>query len=185
MSNLLEALRQETRDIHTALHENPILKACQENKLSLSEYVHMLTAFYEPWKKIIPSIEHVPIDDLKPLLVHRHQLLYSDLKALNVDEEILAPEETPVLNQDELLGACYVVIGSSMGATQLSQNVKTALGNQPISYLSMSPKEAGWPLLSGFIKSRDTSDFPETSSYAREVFELIQTELSDVGCVKE
>jgi len=178
MHSILNELRQETKDIHLELHKNPILERCQKNKLDLSDYVQMLLAFYQPWKKLMNSLDDVPIADLKPILVKRHQLLYNDLIALSVDERPLAPEKSEKSSPGQLLGMCYVVIGSSMGATQLSQNVKETLGNQPVSYLSMSPKEAGWPLLSKFLSSNETSDYPKASTSARKTFELVETYLS-------
>jgi len=184
MSSILVALRQETKEIHADLHGNPVLKRCQENKLDIDDYIQMLLAFYQPWKELIHSVEQVPISNLQPLLLQRHQLLYNDLIALNVDKIMLASEKTAVLSQDEVLGMCYVVIGSSMGAIQLSQNIKMSLGNQPRSYLSMSPKEAGWPLLSSFLKSTDAKDFPKASITARKVFKSIYEHLSSVSSLR-
>ena len=183
MDSLLVALRQETKDIHLALHKNSTLKRCQENKLDLGEYVQMLLAFYQPWKKLMSSLDDVPIKDLRPVLAKRHQLLYYDLINLNVDEKTLALQKKEQLSQGQLLGIGYVVIGSSMGATGLSQNIKKTLGDQPISYLSMSPKEAGWPLLSSFLKSKEVKDYPKTSTSARNTFKLIQTYLSNLAYI--
>lgn len=178
MQNLLVALRAGTKGIHSALHENKILKRCQENQLVLSEYVGMLLAFYQPWKKLMASIELIPVDNLSPLLIRRHKLLYDDLIALGVDEKELAIYKKEPVSLDDLLGMCYVVIGSSMGASLLSQNIKTSLGNQPVSYLSMSPKQAGWPLLSSYLSSQESIDYPKASETAEETFKLIEAYLS-------
>lgn len=178
MNNLLEALRENTKHIHKALHKNPILKACQEEELKLNGYIQMLTAFYEPWKKILPSIELIPFNSLKPYLVERANLLQNDLKILKVEPSKLEPNKTQITDKGELLGMCYVVIGSSMGAIQLSQNIKASLGDQPVSYLSMSPKEAGWPMLSKYLREQQENDFQNACSAAINAFEQIQLKLS-------
>ena len=181
MPNLLAALREKTKDTHSSLHKNPVLKRCQEEQLDLSTYNQMLLAFYQPWKKLIPKVEQVPINNLKPLLVQRHRLLHNDLTALNTGEENLVLDNTESFTHGELLGMCYVVIGSSMGATLLSQNAQATLGLQPTSYLSMSPKDAGWPILSAFLREKESKDYPKATESASEAFRLIETHLSDVA----
>ena len=84
MESLLDTLRQKTSKLHHALHVHPVLKSCQEGTMSKSEYIHLLKAFYSPWKILIPAIDLVPVEALKPKLRKRATAIQDDLKKLNV-----------------------------------------------------------------------------------------------------
>jgi len=66
-----------------------------------------------------------------------------------------------------------------MGATQLSKNISESLsGRVPISYLSISPKDSGWFLLSSYLKEQQVKNFPLAIEAAKKAFQSIQDQLS-------
>ena len=179
MENLLDALRHETSKLHQTLHVQPLLKSCQEGTMTKEEYIHLLKAFYSPWKFLAIAIDLVPIAVLRPKLKSRMQAIQEDLMKLNVNQSIFKPI-TPKLkpSQKELLGMSYVLIGSSMGASMLSAKIKESLGDVPVSYLSMSPKEAGWPELVSELRRLESKDYALALTAACSTFKLIKDELS-------
>jgi len=182
MSNLLETLRKETRDLHNSIHEHPILLACQESCLNINEYSNMLKAFYLPWQTLLPAVKKVPIDSLQTCLFKRAEAIQSDLKSLNINPNKL--ENSDVLlnpSEDELIGICYVLVGSSMGASILQKKIRKNLKTVPISYLSLSPRESGWPILSSYLKTLVSHDYPKAAYAAQNVFRMIHKELSKVN----
>ena len=81
--DLLAMLRLNTQAYHQALHQHPVLVSCQDNTLDEKRYIHMLKAFYQPWKKLVPGIENLQVPGLQPLLEDRYHALKKDLKCLN------------------------------------------------------------------------------------------------------
>lgn len=179
MKNLLTRLRQETTELHLALHQHPVLQACQKGTMDRAAYIHLLKAFYSPWKILSPAIATVPIPSLRPKLNFRAKAIQHDLVHLKVDKKFFeSTPPQPRLSKEELLGICYVMIGSSMGAGMLSASIKASLGNVPVLYLSMTPKEAGWPELVGSLRTLDAKDYADTAIAAVDTFQLIQDQLS-------
>lgn len=178
MESLLDTLRHETTEIHQTLHKNPILKACQEGTINKRQYIHLLKAFHQPWAILSPAIQAVPIVSLRPKLHLRIQAIQTDLKQLNIHENgATLTAQQDVYTESKLLGMCYVLIGSSMGASILSKNVTTSLSDVPVSYLSMTPKEAGWPELVTTLRNLDSSKYAAASTAAIDTFKLIHTNL--------
>lgn len=179
MESLLDTLRHKTTKLHQALHVHPVLKSCQEGTMSKPEYIHLLKAFYSPWKLLIPAIDLVPLEALKPKLRKRAAAIRDDLKKLKVDQDIFDPIiPNPILTKEALLGICYVLIGSSMGAGMLSAKIKASLNDVPVSYLSMSPKDAGWPELVTELRGLESKGYTSASTAACAAFELIGEELT-------
>lgn len=175
MSNLLDTLRQQTSKKHMALHEHPLLKACQMQKMDTAGYIRLLTAFYSPWKLVLPNLSSVPIEPLRSKLELRGKAIQKDLLELGISTE--HSTETKV-SEGKLLGICYVVIGSSMGAAMLSTSIRNSIGDVPVSYLSMTPKQAGWPELSSSLRLLHKDDYPEAGIGALETFAQIDYQLS-------
>lgn len=179
MEILLDTLRRKTSQLHQGLHGHPVLKSCQEGTLSKSEYVHLLKAFYSPWKLLGPMIDQVPITPLRPKLHSRFQAIKNDLLQLGVnDSTFRSLKPNTKLNKDQLLGICYVLIGSSMGGTMLSEKIRESLGDVPISYMAMTPKEAGWPELVAKLRTFETKDYAGAPVAAHDAFELVGKELT-------
>ncbi len=180
MNDLLSALRQETGEIHHTLHGHPLLKACQEELLDIDGYKRMLSAFFLPWQSLFPSIDMVPIQELKPCLTKRYQALNDDRHALNLHQPSADAtlQGRSSLSEGEILGMCYALVGSSLGASQLQSNIHAALGPVPLSYMSISPKDAGWPILAGYLRKLQPSAYPKASDAAQNVFRQIQEGLS-------
>ncbi|WP_010178196.1 biliverdin-producing heme oxygenase [Aquimarina agarilytica] len=179
MENVLTKLRQETSKIHQELHEDPLLKSCEQGLMNKSEYIQMLKAFYSPWKRISPFIANVPIEALKTKLEHRNQAIRKDLYELNVEPSFLElTTDIQNIDEDILLGISYVLIGSSMGGTILSEKIKSSMGDVPLSYMSMTPKEAGWPELVAQLRVLDAKKHTSITIAAIETFKAIQTELT-------
>ncbi|MFD0992404.1 hypothetical protein [Tenacibaculum geojense] len=179
MESLLNSLRYSTSKVHSAIHNNHILNACQEKKITLNEYKQMLWAFYKPWRDLIPNINKLKIPELKPKLVIRHHKIYDDLIHLNINPSNLVLNNESQLSEKEILGILYVVLGSSMGSKQLATNLKQTLKNIPYTYLAMSPKEAGWDILTNYLKSQTDSDYSVSNKAAITTFKIIDLELSN------
>ncbi len=180
MDNVLQALRLRTKEMHMSLHEHPLLVSCQKGEMNRVEYVQLLKAFYSPWKLITPAISSFPIDSLKENLKQRSEAIRNDLLALEISVDSKDKSKNEDYTPGELLGISYVIIGSSMGASVLSENIKKSLGiNIPVSYLSMSPKLAGWPTLSSALRELKHEDYPKASEAAVKIFKLIDAELTN------
>ena len=181
METLLDKLRRDTTILHQELHKHPLLISCQNGTLKKKEYSQVLRAFYQPYKLLIPVIDEILIDTLIPKLKNRIQAIHSDLEDLEIDHEVAALESPKsALSKDATLGVCYVVIGSSMGAAMLSAKISEAISNVPVTYLSMTPKEAGWPELVSALRSYDAENYPLAADAACHSFKLISDALSIV-----
>ena len=179
MLDLLTALRRATDDAHQALHAHPLLVACLADRLDEGGYRRMLQAFYAPWQTFLPRVGAVPLRALQPGLIHRAQALRADLTTLGIDPPTAEePGHKLPAGEDALLGACYVLVGSSLGATLLRAHVKAALPTAPHAYFSISPREAGWPLLLAHLRTLAARHHPTALPAANGVFQHIQTALS-------
>lgn len=181
METLLDNLRRKTTTLHHALHKHPLLISCQTGTLKKKEYTQVLRAFYQPYKVLMPVIDDIPIDGLIPKLKNRIQAIHSDLETLKVAHEVAALESPKsALSKDAILGVCYVVIGSSMGAAMLSAKISEAISNVPVTYLSMTPKEAGWQELVSALRSYNAENYPLAADAACDSFKLINDALSPI-----
>ena len=175
---LLNALRTETSEVHTALHLHPIMLACQEKRITLSEYHHMLRAFQAPWLMLSSCISEFPIQNLKAFLKTRADTLNNDIEQLETET---APNTTKTTHlsssQDSLLGIAYVLVGSSMGASLLRKCLHAALPDAPMRYMSMTAQESGWPLLATELGELETHTFPGACKAASDTFAFVNQQL--------
>ena len=201
MANLLEALRQHTTDIHQAMHRHPLLEACVAKRLDQQGYRHLLRAFYTPWVAVAPHIATLAIPALKAGLNLRLKALREDLIALGVDIERVDVERvdvkdvelepvavqaaeanapSPIFNTpDQYLGACYVLVGSTLGATTLKECVHHTNSALPLGYLSVTPQQAGWPPLVAHLKAMPAGAHPEVCTAAQQTFQMIYSQLGE------
>lgn len=179
MRTLLEALRAETGPLHQALHHHPVMRACQQGGLDRGGYVRMLRAFDRSWSGLRPQIASVPWAPLRSALQGRARALRDDLEALDGVEAVEADAVVDLVpDPGAWLGESYVLVGSSLGARQLQDSVRGALGaDVPMSYLSMSPRAAGWPRLVARLRSLSAVDYPHACAAACRTFEAIQAAL--------
>ncbi|MBX2809115.1 MAG: biliverdin-producing heme oxygenase [Cellvibrionaceae bacterium] len=184
MSTLLEALRKTTSEQHTAIHHHPLLVSCQKQRLNKKQYSHLLKAFYTPWMMLLSAIDKVPVAALKPRLVQRAQALENDLANLSISISATHTRTKPlIMTERECLGACYVLVGSSLGANILVDSIKASLPTAPISYFSCSPKEAGWPILASHLGSLTPQRRDDACVAAHYFFQIVYAELSEHRCL--
>lgn len=177
MDTLLDHLRLATRSQHQALHQHPLLLACQENRLDIHDYGNILSAFYYPWQLLEPCINKISITDLQICLKERFRLLNNDLQVLGVNKS----HHKPLLcltTADACLGVAYVLVGSSLGARILASHIKTALPNASMYYMSQSATAAGWPLLARHLQKHVANQHPETITMAQNTFNIIEQMLN-------
>lgn len=177
MTDLLNALRVGTRSMHTDLHRHPSMEKIAAGVLTLQEYRHMLLAFYSPWKQIAPAVDLLDAPPLQQCLLARTSRLREDLLALGV---ALGNEKASCspLTKSELWGSTYVMVGASLGATQLSKQIAVILPNAPLAYFSMTPSEAGWPLLKDHLVQMNAALYGEAIVAAQNTFRAIGHQLS-------
>ena len=113
------------------------------SQLSQSEYLKMLIAFLSPWQSLMPFLKQLPEKSLQSCLENKFKALENDIKVLSPNElpeipfiDIKHSNETI----DSVLGYCYVVVGSSLGAQVLSEKVNMALPGAPKAYLFSFPR---------------------------------------------
>lgn len=178
MKSLLEDLREKTTDVHKELHKHPILLSCQQSRITVEEYRHMLKSFYKPWQKLIPNLIKIPQSTFKNLIVNRYNLLKSDLVKLKVENHFINYESDIILNEVQILGYYYVLLGSSMGSKLLKNKIISTLSDVPIEYMANTPQECGWFLLLNDLKNYDANNYKESTFAAIDAFNEIKFELS-------
>ena len=125
---LTDLLRDETRAQHTQLEAvNPLPR-------SKAEYVEQLKKFFgyvEPWERALSQV--LPADD--PIRAGREKTpwLEDDLDFFDIEraqrEQLPRVSELPSLSsRAEILGAVYVLEGSTLGGQIIARHLEEALG---------------------------------------------------------
>lgn len=123
MNTLLEVLKEETTTLHREIEQTAVMKNMFSPHFQQSDYVLLL----HKWHGLTLNIEHhikqrfeeleVILPDIKKRL--KTPLIEADLSALGVNTQKTIQEE-PEMNLYQLLGALYVIEGSSLGAKMIT-----------------------------------------------------------------
>jgi heme oxygenase len=155
----MQKLRQETQSDHEAVEGTSPLML---QSLSIAEYVQCLRGFYgvvAAWEERVPKV--APLW-LQPTLAARQRkhLLQRDLASFGeTQEEAGRPILPEMADLPSLLGAMYVMEGSTLGGQYIARHVETVLhlsegrGN---SYFRGSGSQTGamWKEFCEILKTR-------------------------------
>ncbi|TNE48864.1 MAG: biliverdin-producing heme oxygenase [Deltaproteobacteria bacterium] len=138
--SLMARLRDETRDNHKALEELPFNRWLMEHRLPLPMYVQLLSSY----KVLFEKLERLLVNSSHPFVQAVWQDNMTKVPALSADLEVLSatlgscPEATQSAAEitqsfsDEseggllrLLGALYVLEGSTLGGTIIKKHLAT------------------------------------------------------------
>jgi len=123
---LRDWLRLATAEVHERLHHHPGFAAVQAGTIGLTAYASLLSRLY--------GFYH-PFEAAAQVEPQRTRWLESDLAALGVDalrrEALARCTAFPArLSPDYVLGARYVVEGSSLGGRGMARQVDVLLGSE-------------------------------------------------------
>lgn len=120
---LLDRLRDETRDVHEALHHHPLLAPLISPDLTLRDYRYTLLAFEAFYRGLEPVADSAPVLDWLA-----HDLARQGLSPLSMPGRTL-----PVIaTESQAWGYLYVKHGSTLGGGIISRNLKRVLGLNPL-----------------------------------------------------
>lgn len=155
--SLLPYLRRSTREAHTALEAQPLVRALLDPVISLAGYVQVLRAFatfYQPLERQLSAA----LDDwgTRAPSPYRYQprlpLLRADLADLGVDStpEAAAGSDLPVVvNAETALGVLYVLEGATQGGRVIAPRLRQSLevsGSFGARYFTMYRQLDSWTL---------------------------------------
>ncbi|MEP2641516.1 biliverdin-producing heme oxygenase [Roseobacter sp.] len=152
-----------TDDAHQMLHRHAWISRLIAPSLHLQDYTRLLAAYYQFYL----SVEHAractrSYDTLS--VRGAIAALHADLTALGaVPETSSAPDLSYLDTAPKVLGALYVMHGSSFGARQMRSNIKRVLPDAPRAYFETPTASPIWHHLTtqldatgGTSSTRDT-----------------------------
>ncbi|WP_300030643.1 hypothetical protein [uncultured Roseobacter sp.] len=131
-----------TRDIHDALHKDPVLGKLLEPSVTLDQYQHALGHFLmfysvvEHQRRLMGIWSEYSLSD-------DCAALRCDLRAPRLSQESKLRLETP----SALLGGLYVACGAAFGRSQFRANVEKALPGARHSFVQRRPDKSLWASL--------------------------------------
>ncbi len=185
---LLELLKTRTRTNHERLERDLDISAHLADRDS---YIRLLARFYgwyQPWES---TVRHFPDTSVAAFMSYRFKtdLLRDDLHMLGVDTSIISnlPLASPpkYKSASELLGACYVLEGSTLGAQIISRMIAQKLGfrtGSGSSFYAAYGTSTGerWKEFKQFLELHPgANDVDAVTNSADQTFELIRTWLCE------
>lgn len=133
-----EYLAASTRQVHDALHEDPVLSKLTSPDLTVKEYLAALAAFNAFYFAI--EMERKRFDLFEQFSLHR------ECDALICDLNISRPSQTDIhfASELELLGALYVAHGATFGRNTFRANVLRAVKGKEHHFVSLRPAPDLW-----------------------------------------
>ena len=133
------AIARCDRDAHERMHAHAGFGAAAAGTIEVSDYRRLLVrlyGFHRPFEDIVRSAADVFRIDLDMNARARSSLLLADLQTLGFDPNAAAtlPLWRPSLrlvSKGSLLGALYVLEGSTLGGVQIARALKGRVGNEP------------------------------------------------------
>ncbi len=130
-------LRAATATTHERMHAHPGFEAAAAGTIELSDYRRLLVrlyGFHRPFEEIARSATEAFKIDLDMNARARSALLLADLQAIGFDPNARAtlPFWRPsvrLVSKGALLGALYVLEGSTLGGLQIARALKNRVGN--------------------------------------------------------
>jgi len=125
----LEAIRLYTRGLHDRVEASVDLKSCLTSRVSYAALLSRYLALYDPFENLLASLTGRSAALAATLNRPKAHLLRLDLQTLNHEaSQPSTPPPFPNLNHpDSLLGALYVVEGSSLGGRYIAREVLQTL----------------------------------------------------------
>ena len=177
---LLEDLKQKTRQHHQRLEALNGLPTTQ------SEYVELLETFHGfvvPWEKQLAS--RLPVDDPVRAGRDKSAWLEADLEHFDYSPESRSalptcPDLPSTTTRAEILGACYVLEGSTLGGQFISRHLESNLGlsdGRGYRYFrSYGPEvRAKWQAFQGELLRHAARDHDAIVAAAQDTFEKLAT----------
>lgn len=170
-----------TRDIHTALHHDPVLSRLIEPSITHNEYMRALSAF---------AIFYTTIEaQRKALNIWPQFSLEAECAALREDLATVVPvygRKFEVSSNAAALGALYVAHGAAFGRAGMRANCITRLPHVSHSFLRLSNRPNQWrsliDALDSFAVEHVALDRLEEGATA--AFQLMKCAAVDIGkCV--
>jgi heme oxygenase len=130
-------LRAATATTHERMHAHPGFEAAAAGTIELSDYRRLLVrlyGFHRPFEDIARSAADVFRIDLDMNARTRSPLILADLQAIGFDPSaaMTLPLWRPsvrLVSKGSLLGALYVLEGSTLGGVQIARALKDRVGN--------------------------------------------------------
>ena len=131
-------LRAETAAAHERMHVHPGFAAAAAGTIERSDYLRLLArlyGFHRPFEDIVRQAEGVTGAGLDVEARARSPLLLADLRALGFDQEAIAnvplwPAPMRFASEGSLLGALYVLEGSTLGGVQIARALKACVSDE-------------------------------------------------------
>lgn len=126
----LEVIRLRTRPLHAQLEAAIDLQAALTSLTTYRRLLLRYLAFYEPFELLLQArLLATQTPAIRALIAHpqrsRVQLLLADLRALGMPHPIAPPLPLPPFDTlDQLLGALYVIEGSSLGGQIIYRQIQ-------------------------------------------------------------
>lgn len=169
---ILAQLRVQTRPAHLALEAQPLLKALVSSQLTEPGYgrlIQAMLAFYQPLEsKLIPAaaalLDRHPFPDYR--YVPRAPLLADDCRALRIAPPgfIDFPRDLRLDDDACLLGALYVIEGSTQGGRLIAKHLARTLGvsdNAGASFFNLHRWDHSWMAFRRWLSTDLMSHFPD------------------------
>jgi heme oxygenase (biliverdin-IX-beta and delta-forming) len=130
-------LRAATATTHERMHAHPGFEAAAAGTIELSDYRRLLArlyGFHRPFEDAARSAVDLFRMDLDLSARARSALLLADLQTIGLDSNaaVTLPLWRPsvrLVSKGSLLGALYVLEGSTLGGVQIARALKNRVGN--------------------------------------------------------
>jgi heme oxygenase (biliverdin-IX-beta and delta-forming) len=130
-------LRAATATTHERMHAHAGFEAAAAGTIEVSDYRRLLVrlyGFHRPFEDIVRSAAEVFRIDLDMNARARSPLLLADLQTIGFDSSaaVTFPLWRPsvrLVSKGSLLGALYVLEGSTLGGVQIARALKDRVGN--------------------------------------------------------
>ncbi len=143
-----QMLADRTRKVHLVLHRHPWISLLGSSALTVDQYGAILRAYHHFFAHVdTTAAEHALASSLS--LEPARDRLKADIDslALPADADTMPPVELCLSSSRQVLGAFYVLHGSSFGASVLNRNVRAVLPAVPRHFLGARSDRACWSQL--------------------------------------
>lgn len=178
---LLKRLRHETREVHEAL-ENQL--ALTNPQLTLEQYRETLERFYAFYRPFETDVMPRLTPEWSALFEDRRKLpaLISDLEFVgSINSHLfVCPDFPDYSNLLQILGALYVIEGSTLGGQMIARHVREVLGlseNEGLQFFSSYGAEVGpkWKTFRELLQRFSSPDRdPEIIESAKLTFQTLR-----------
>lgn len=126
--NLLECLRNETRDVHEALHGHPLLAPLVSPDITFRDYQYALLAFERFYRTLEPCLIGADTPPTAPVL----NWLAEDMRRQDLKPAEIQVSLPNLHTTSQIWGYLYVKQGSTLGGSVITKSLKRHLGLSPL-----------------------------------------------------